>query len=278
MALLKGTLDVLVLKALSWGPMHGFEITSWLEQRSGGRIEVVDAALLQALHRMEERGLISAEWGITRNGRRARYYQLTDSGRDRLKNEGAELVDHVKALTTILMARTANHEPEAVVDIQREPHSRRWMYAAWSAALLAVVLISLGLGRLQPAAPAVERGTLWFGVVERGEMIREVHAAGTLVPEHVRIVAAVTAGRVERLPVRLGDTVGRGTIIVEPTTRTSSSRRSNRTRRRRALGARWPAFVPRSFSSGSRRRRRLPRSPRSFRPPGATWSPRKDSI
>lgn len=107
MALLKGTLDVLVLKALSWGPMHGFEITSWLEQRSGGRIEVVDAALLQALHRMEERGLISAEWGITRNGRRARYYQLTDSGRDRLKNEGAELVDHVKALTTILMARTA---------------------------------------------------------------------------------------------------------------------------------------------------------------------------
>jgi multidrug resistance efflux pump len=61
----------------------------------------------------------------------------------------------------------------------------------------------------------VERGTLWFGVVERGEMIREVHAAGTLVPEHVRIVAAVTAGRVERLPVRIGDTVGPSTTIVE---------------------------------------------------------------
>jgi DNA-binding PadR family transcriptional regulator len=56
---------------------------------------------------MEERGLIMAEWGITRNGRRARYYQLTDSGRTRLKDESAALVDHVKALTVILMARSA---------------------------------------------------------------------------------------------------------------------------------------------------------------------------
>ena len=63
MALLKGTLDVLVLKTLSWGPMHGFEITSWLEQRSNGRLDVTDAALIQALHRLEARGLLSAEWG-----------------------------------------------------------------------------------------------------------------------------------------------------------------------------------------------------------------------
>jgi PadR family transcriptional regulator PadR len=107
MALLKGTLDVLVLKALSWGPMHGFEITSWLEERSNGQVEVVDAALLQALHRMEERGLITAEWGITRNGRRARYYQLTDTGRVRLREASVALVDHVAALTAILTARTA---------------------------------------------------------------------------------------------------------------------------------------------------------------------------
>jgi PadR family transcriptional regulator, regulatory protein PadR len=107
MALLKGTLDVLVLKALSWGPMHGFEITTWLEQRSKGQVEVVDAALLQGLHRMEERGLITAEWGITRNGRRARYYQLTDAGRLRLQEEAAALVDHVAALSAILTARTA---------------------------------------------------------------------------------------------------------------------------------------------------------------------------
>jgi PadR family transcriptional regulator PadR len=105
MALLKGTLDVLVLKTLSWGPMHGFEITSWLEERSGGRIEVTDAALLQALHRMEERGLLTADWGVTRNGRRARYYQLTATGRAALREESAALADDVEALTAILTAR-----------------------------------------------------------------------------------------------------------------------------------------------------------------------------
>ena len=107
MALLKGTLDVLVLKALSWGPMHGFEITRWLDERSGGRIDVVDAALLQSLHRMEERTLVTADWGITENGRRARYYQLTKAGRLRLREESADLVDHIKALVTVLSARSA---------------------------------------------------------------------------------------------------------------------------------------------------------------------------
>lgn len=107
MALLKGTLDVLVLKVLAWGPMHGFEITSWLEERSGGRIDVTDAALLQALHRMEERKLVTAAWGITQNGRRARYYRLTATGRVTLRTESAALVDHVAALTAILTARSA---------------------------------------------------------------------------------------------------------------------------------------------------------------------------
>ena len=107
MALLKGTLDVLVLKTLSWGPMHGFEITSWLEERSGGRLDVTDAALLQALHRMEERKLISAEWGITENGRRARYYRLTPKGRATLRAESAALVDHMQVLTTILTTQSA---------------------------------------------------------------------------------------------------------------------------------------------------------------------------
>jgi PadR family transcriptional regulator PadR len=107
MALLKGTLDVLVLKALSWGPLHGFEITSWLEDRSGGQLEVVDAALLQALHRMEERKLVAAEWGITENDRRARYYRLTPTGRAKLRVDSAAFVEHFKALTAILTARTA---------------------------------------------------------------------------------------------------------------------------------------------------------------------------
>jgi PadR family transcriptional regulator PadR len=108
MPLLKGTLDVLVLKTLSWGPMHAFEITSWLEQRSGGRLGVTDAALIQSLHRLEERELLSAVWGESKNRRRARYYRLTVAGRAHLRAESAALVDHVDALTTILAARSAN--------------------------------------------------------------------------------------------------------------------------------------------------------------------------
>ncbi|HEY7861871.1 MAG TPA: PadR family transcriptional regulator [Gemmatimonadaceae bacterium] len=108
MALLKGTLDVLVLKTLSWGPMHGFEITSWLEQRSDGQFDVTDAALLQALHRLEARGLLSAEWGESKNGRRARYYKLTTAGKSHLRTESAALMDYVRALTTVLAARSAH--------------------------------------------------------------------------------------------------------------------------------------------------------------------------
>src|ERR1700733_7087324 len=93
MALLKGTLDVLVLKTLSWGPMHGFEITKWLEMRSGGRLDITDAALLQALHRLEARALLTAEWGMTENERRARYYTLTVAGRAQLRAETAALID-----------------------------------------------------------------------------------------------------------------------------------------------------------------------------------------
>ena len=107
MALLKGTLDVLVLKALSWEPMHAFEITTWIENRSGGRLDITDAALLQALHRLEERNLLAAEWGETKNGRRARYYRQTPAGRAYLRTESATLVDHFDALTTVLAARSA---------------------------------------------------------------------------------------------------------------------------------------------------------------------------
>jgi transcriptional regulator len=106
MALLKGTLDVLVLKTLSWGPMHGFEIMRWLETRSGGRLEVTDAGLLQALHRLEARGLLAGEWGVTKNERRARYYKLMPAGRAQLRAESASLLDQFEALTTVLTARS----------------------------------------------------------------------------------------------------------------------------------------------------------------------------
>ena len=102
MALIKGTLDVLVLKTVSSGPMHGFEITSWLEQQSGGQLDVTDAALLQALHRLEERKLLSAAWGETKNGRQARYYKLTTPGRAFLRAETASLMAQFDTLSAIL--------------------------------------------------------------------------------------------------------------------------------------------------------------------------------
>src|SRR5262245_30249611 len=105
MALLKGTLDVLVLKTVSWAPMHAFEIASWLEERSDGRVAVDDAALLQALHRLEDRKLLAAEWAVTENGRRARYYRLTPQGKSHLREESRRLVDHFDALLTILSAK-----------------------------------------------------------------------------------------------------------------------------------------------------------------------------
>ena len=108
MALLKGTLDVLVLKALSWGPMHAFEVATWLDGRSDGRLSVEDAALMQALHRMEERGLLAADWGITDKARRARYYRLTKAGRAHLQAETERVTSYVEALTTVLRARTAD--------------------------------------------------------------------------------------------------------------------------------------------------------------------------
>ncbi|HEV8449309.1 MAG TPA: helix-turn-helix transcriptional regulator [Gemmatimonadaceae bacterium] len=107
MALLRGTLDPIVLKTVSWSPMHAFEITAWIEQRSDGRVEVEDAALLQALHRLEDRRLIAAEWGVTKNGRRARYYRITPAGREHLKAESSRLVDHLDAVVAILSAKTA---------------------------------------------------------------------------------------------------------------------------------------------------------------------------
>ena len=102
--LVKGTLDVLVLKALAWGPMHGFAITEWLEERSRGSIGVDDSALYQALHRMEERGLVEAEWGVSENNRRARYYRATTAGRAHLRAETARWVRYAEVVTGILTA------------------------------------------------------------------------------------------------------------------------------------------------------------------------------
>lgn len=100
--LVKGTLDALVLKALSWGTMHGFEITTWVEERSGGRLGVEDSALYHALVRLEERGHIDAHWGMTENNRRARYYRLTPAGRRQLHQESTRWEQIVAAIARVM--------------------------------------------------------------------------------------------------------------------------------------------------------------------------------
>ena len=102
--LLKGTLDVLVLKALAWAPMHGFELTRWIEERSGAAFELDEAAVYQALYRLEPRGLVAAEWGTSEKGRRARYYRLTAAGREHLRREAALWRRYAEVVASILDA------------------------------------------------------------------------------------------------------------------------------------------------------------------------------
>ena len=100
--LLHGTLDVLVLKTLSWGPMHGYGITTWIERHSGQELDIVDAALYKALHRLEAAGSVSATWGISENNRKAKYYSLTAKGRRRLQAELATWRRYVTAVSGVL--------------------------------------------------------------------------------------------------------------------------------------------------------------------------------
>ena len=84
---LHGTLDALVLKAISWGPRHGYAIARWLEQSTDAELRIEEGSLYPALYRLEERGWIEADWGLSENNRRAKYYQLTARGRSELKRE-----------------------------------------------------------------------------------------------------------------------------------------------------------------------------------------------
>lgn len=81
MDLLQGTLDVLILRALAWQPMHGYAVSRWIRERTGGTIDIQDAPLYKALHRLEHGGCVSAEWGVSANNRKARFYSLTPRGR-----------------------------------------------------------------------------------------------------------------------------------------------------------------------------------------------------
>jgi PadR family transcriptional regulator PadR len=100
--MLKGTLDLLILKALSCAPTHGYGLANWLERYSGGDIVAEDSALYQALHRLEGRGMVTAEWGVTENNRKARYYSLTPGGRRHLESEAKTWRRYAESVSTIL--------------------------------------------------------------------------------------------------------------------------------------------------------------------------------
>ena len=100
--LLQGTLDVLVLKTLSLGATHGYAVSRAIRERSDGTLLVEDAALYQSLHRLERQGLLAAEWGLSENNRKAKYYALTAAGRSRLRAESAAWRRYVTAVDRIL--------------------------------------------------------------------------------------------------------------------------------------------------------------------------------
>lgn len=104
LSLLKGTLDVLVLKALAWTPMHGFELTRWLAERSGDAFSLDEAGVYQALYRLEGKAFVEAEWGMSERGKRARYYHLTASGRAHLRRESASWTRYASIVASILDA------------------------------------------------------------------------------------------------------------------------------------------------------------------------------
>jgi|SRR3954463_1920746 len=102
LGLMQGTVDVLILKTLGWTPMHGYGISVWLKERTKGELVLEDAALYQALHRLERKGLVESEWGVSDLKRRAKFYSITRTGRAHLKTETAAIQRYVNALYKVL--------------------------------------------------------------------------------------------------------------------------------------------------------------------------------
>ena len=101
---LHGTLDALVLKTLSWGPRHGYAVARWLEQATEDALRIEEGSLYPALYRLEKRGWIEAEWGMSELGRRAKFYSLTARGRAELRRETAEWTRFAGAVSRVLLA------------------------------------------------------------------------------------------------------------------------------------------------------------------------------
>jgi PadR family transcriptional regulator len=105
--LLQGTLDLLILKALTWGPRHGYAISEWIEGSTGDILLIEEGTLYPALHRLAERGWVTSEWGQSESGRRARYYELTRDGRAHLRSQGTVWQRYVEAIAKALRTQTA---------------------------------------------------------------------------------------------------------------------------------------------------------------------------
>jgi transcriptional regulator len=105
--LLQGTLDLIVLKSLSWGPMHGFGLSRWIQQTTDDAFQIEEGSLYPALYRMENRGWIKAHWSLTENGRRAKYYKLTAAGRRQLETEHESWRAMNVAMHKLMTARRA---------------------------------------------------------------------------------------------------------------------------------------------------------------------------
>ena len=100
--LLQGTLDLLVLKTLTWGPRHGYAVAQWIRETTDEALEIEEGALYTALHRMEKRGWLEAEWGLSDNNRKAKYYQLTQLGRKQLRTKAAVWTRYASAVFKVL--------------------------------------------------------------------------------------------------------------------------------------------------------------------------------
>jgi len=105
-ALLPGTLDLLILKAVSLGPLHGYAVLLRIQQITAGALTIEQGALYPALYRLEHTGLLEAKWGTSDNNRRARFYTLTTEGRKRLRRDAATWAQLVAAMTAALQATT----------------------------------------------------------------------------------------------------------------------------------------------------------------------------
>lgn len=108
MDLIRGTLDLLVLKTLSWGPMHGLAILRWVEDATRARLQIEEGALYPALHRMEQKGWLAADWGYTDAGRKAKFYRLSAAGRRQLASELARWSDYTSVVDLVLSAQGAS--------------------------------------------------------------------------------------------------------------------------------------------------------------------------